>query len=199
MRCLKAGNLQVKELFNTQNPKVLENEAVNELTFDLNGIQGERHAGFSKPAGPRESQFFKRGEEIKNHRQWSALSVEELNDIADKMNISELSGAWVGANLVFSGASQFSKIPPFTRLVFENGLILVVYEENAPCHLPQPFIENHVGKADLNFSKAGAGQRGLVGWIERAGTVKLGESCSVYVPKFYAEHLKNDWITSTIK
>ncbi|NQX90706.1 MAG: sulfurase [Flavobacteriales bacterium] len=197
MRCLKAGTIRVIGLYNTQDPKSLENSSVKELNFLLDGIEGERHLGFSKPAGARESQFYKRGEEIKNHRQWSAISQEELNSIASKMDISKLDGAWIGANIVFEGTDQFSKIPPFSRLVFENGLILVVYEENAPCHLPQPFIEGHVGKSKINFSKAGADQRGLVGWIERAGTISVGEACEIYVPKFYSEHLNNNWLKNS--
>ncbi|MGB0424847.1 MAG: MOSC domain-containing protein, partial [Flavobacteriales bacterium] len=128
------------------------------LIFDLDGLQNDKHYGNTKAAGGRDTQLYKRGIEIKNHRPWSAISQDELENIAKGMGIKQLKGEWIGANFIVEGVSNFSQVPPLSRLVFENGPVLVVYEENAPCKFPQPHIEANAGKTTKTFASAAKGQ-----------------------------------------
>ena len=166
----------------------------DQLSFDLNGLVNDRHYGNTKTSGGRDTQLYKRGIPIKNHRPWSAISQSELINIAKAMEIEELRGEWIGANLVVNGIDHFSQIPPLSRLVFEDGPVLVVYEENAPCRFPQPHIEANAGKTSKAFSSAARGQRGLVGWVEKEGKVKNGSTFSVWIPSYYSK--SNPWITA---
>lgn len=164
------------------------------LDLELPGITQDRHYGFDKGAGAREKSLFKRGTEIKNHRSWSALSEEEMEAIAEKMGIPHLDPSLIGANLVVKGIPNFTQIPPLSRLRM-GEVVLVVYEENYPCHLPQPYIEKEFGgKTKLPFSKAGMGLRGLVGWVEREGIIRPDTPIEVFIPKVYKNLKDNPWM-----
>jgi len=162
----------------------LETRRIDSLSVGFEGFPGDRHYGFLKSAGGRDKPFYTRGTTIKNHRHWSAVSVEELSKIADLMGISELQPEWIGANLIFKGIPNFTKLPPLSRIAIGRELVLVVYEENLPCDLPLPYIESGAGrKPKMGFAKAGKDRRGLVGWIEREGKIKTGDDVHVYIPK----------------
>jgi MOSC domain-containing protein YiiM len=136
-----------------------------ELT--LEGLPGDRHSGLTMKAGVRQKHH-PRGAEIRNARQLSIVSVEELR---------ELNVDWrrLGANLVLEGVERLSKLPPSTRLVFPSGATLAVDAENLPCRK----AGREVGVAD--FAKAALGRRGLVGWVERAGVVQVGDAVAVWL------------------
>ena len=58
----------------------------------------------------------------RNERQWSAVSLEELAEIAQTMDLSEsLSAATVGANICLSGVPNLSHLPKGSILKFPSG------------------------------------------------------------------------------
>src|SRR5450432_2003311 len=85
--------------------------ARSEIFAGLAGIDGDRHVGTSKKAGVRELKFHDRGTEIWNSRQWSAVSVEEIQATAEGMGVPEVRAEWIGANFLVSGMPEFTKLP----------------------------------------------------------------------------------------
>jgi len=130
----------------------------------------------------RVTQQYPKGTEIRNTRQIAAVSAEELNNIQSSMELDELLPTWLGANLVLSGLHDFSKLPPSSRLIAENGTSLVVDMENAPCRLPGDVIEQHKPGKGNRFPKAALGKRGVTLWVERIGRLQLGDKLTLHIP-----------------
>ena len=86
------------------------------LNAQLSGFVGDRHGSHERKAwdvGDKQVS----GTIRRNERQWSAVSLEELAEIAQTMDLSEsLSAATVGANICLSGV--ISRICP--KVVFLN-------------------------------------------------------------------------------
>jgi hypothetical protein len=154
-----------------------------DLTFD--GIPGDRHGGPTRLSGAREP-WYPRGTEMVNERQISILSVEELRLIARRMEIPDLKPDWIGGNIVVSGIPSLTLIPPRTRLVFEDGVVIRVDGDNAPCRIAGKAIAEHVpGREglDLAFPKQAQRLRGLVGFVEKPGVLRAGETVTAHIPE----------------
>ncbi|WP_346432959.1 hypothetical protein [Breoghania sp.] len=77
-------------------------------------------------------------------------------------------------------------IPLRTRLVFENGAVLRVDRQNAPCRVSGRSIAAQLPDReglDLAFRKVAARLRRLVAWVEEPGTVHDGEAVVAYIPE----------------
>lgn len=162
---------------------------VSELELTYGGIKGDVHEGLTREADAREP-WYKRGVEMRNERQLSVLSEEELSEIAAAMSLDMIDPGWIGANLVFEGIPNLSFLPPRTVLIFEGGVSLRVDGYNAPCRFAGGGIARHIGveaadpaKSDvaLLFPKAAHMKRGIVAWVEREGTIRPGESFTARV------------------
>ena len=163
--------------------KGVEKTPCDTLTFTLEGITGDKHAGFTKKADARNPEY-KRGTMMRNDRQWSAVAPDELAEAARLMGIDCIDPAWVGANLAFTDIPNFTLLPKGTKLVFPSGALLVVEAENMPCVLPGRVIASKYPDLKLSpnrFPKAAMHKRGLVGIIERAGLVHVGDLVTVQV------------------
>ena len=146
------------------------------------GFVGEHHSGLTREACVRVKRQYKPGTEIRNTRQLSILSVEEMTEIADRLDIPTLRPEWVGANIVIEGIPDFTLIPPSTRLIFEAGVSLTVDTENAPCQYPAEMIEAaHPGHGKAFPAKA-RHKRGVTAWVERTGRLSVGDRCRVHIP-----------------
>ncbi|PTW58859.1 MOSC domain-containing protein [Breoghania corrubedonensis] len=159
--------------------------AVESLTFTFEGIPGDFHAGSTRRSGGREP-WYPRGTEMRNERQISILAVDELAEIAKRMEIEKIEPEWIGANVVMDGLPRLSMIPPRTRLVFENGAVLRVDGQNGPCRIAGKSIAAHYRDReglDLAFPKVAARLRGLVAWVEKPGTVAPGEAVTANIPE----------------
>ena len=159
---------------------------IESINVDLDGFPGDRHYGYNTLSRGREKPLYKRGTPICNLRQWSAVSVEELDQIRTLMEISELKPQWIGANLLFSGLDGFSKLPSFTRLRSkeEQGATLIVYEENHPCKFPHEHIEQGLNQpSQIAFDKAAKGLRGILGWVESPGRLSAGSEIEIWIPR----------------
>jgi len=159
--------------------------AVERLDLDLDGIPGDRHRGPARGADARVP-WYPRGTPIRNERQVSAVSAEDLAAIRDGLGIPELLPEWLGANLVVEGVAHFSFLPRGTRLHFPSGAALALADQNAPCRNPGRVIQArhpHVKGLDLAFPKVARRLRGGVYWVERAGGIAAGDTIEVRLPE----------------
>ncbi|MBX2884246.1 MAG: MOSC domain-containing protein [Granulosicoccus sp.] len=160
----------------------LETTAINEADVGFEGFAGDIHSSLTRSSCVRVKTQYPQGTEIRNVRQLSIVSSEELDTIAQKMQVSNVDPAWVGANLLLSGISDLTLLPPGSRLIFSGGVSLVVDMENEPCKYPGEIIDRHFPGRGKYFVKAAIGRRGITAWVERGGCLKTGESVSVHMP-----------------
>ncbi len=143
----------------------------------LEGFTGDRHAGLTYPSGGR-TPHYPRGTTIRNSRQVSLVSVEELAEAAAALGVPEITPEALGANLLVSGIPMLSYLPPGTRLFFSTGAVLVVEGENGPCTAAGAEVQKcfpDVPDVTTRFPKAALHQRGVVAWVERAGQIAVGD------------------------
>ena len=183
LRLLKKLDARTEAILINTTPDVdLSSSRIPSVNITYAGFDGESHSGLVRASCVRVRGQYAEGTEIRNTRQISIVSVEELAMIADAMGIDSLEPEWVGANLLVSGIPEFSKIPPSTRMIFASGASLVVDLENSPCKYPGEIIErHHPGKGEL-FPKAAYGRRGVTAWVEREGHITTGEAIKVHIP-----------------
>ncbi len=167
------------------------------VVFKLDGIEGDKHAGFIKNADVRDKPIPKHvGEarvQVRNWRQWSAVSVEENQKIANEIQVEKIEPEWLGANLNFSGIQRLSLIPKGSTIWFPEDTVLTVEGQNQPCVWPGQEIAKHYTEVDQvhfpsKFVKAAMSRRGLVGTVYRAGVARVGDEIKVqiYEPKHYS-------------
>ena len=159
-----------------------EAEPVETVTASFAGFEGESHAGLVRPACSRVSAQYPKGTPIRNTRQVSLLSREEMDATAAALGLSGLPAEWLGANMVLEGITDLTLLPPSSRLVFAGGVSLTVDMENAPCHIPARVIETHHPGKGAAFRQAARGRRGVTAWVEREGSITLGEHARLHVP-----------------
>jgi len=160
----------------------LASTRVDSVRVSYAGFEGESHSGLVRPSCVRVRHQYPQGTEIRNTRQVSLVSVEELAVIAANMGIDKLEPEWLGANLLVSGIPDFSQIPPSTRMIFAGGAALVVDLENSPCKYPGEIIERHHPGYGSKFARAALGLRGVTAWVEREGSIDTGDSIRLFVP-----------------
>lgn len=154
-------------------------EAV-EATFD--GFPNEAHGGPTRPSCSRVTSQYRRGTEIRNVRQLSIVSQEDLDQIAAKMGLDAIDPTWLGASMVLEGIPDFSHVPPSSRLMAPSGAGLVIDMENRPCILPGREIEQEASGFGSKFKPAAKGLRGVTAWVERGGALNVGDALVLHVP-----------------
>jgi hypothetical protein len=169
-------------LVNPQRESGLEKSRVPSIRLSFAGIEGDCHGGLTRESDVRMVKQFKRGTEVRNARQVSILSAEELADIARAMTVPEIKPDWVGANLVTRGIPDLTLLPPSTRLQFPSGATIVIDIENLPCRYPAEVIAKHYPDPSMGFVKAATHKRGVVGWVERQGVVNTGDAIMLWLP-----------------
>ncbi|ESY19856.1 MULTISPECIES: MOSC domain-containing protein [unclassified Mesorhizobium] len=160
---------------------------VEALQLGFEGIDGDFHAGATRRSGGREP-WYPRGTEIRNERQISIVTADELAVVAERMRLAEIKPEWIGANLLIEGVPHLSMLPSGTLLFFRGGVTIKVDAQNGPCRLAGRSIAENAGMADreagaLAFPKAAKRLRGLVAWVEKPGRMTTGEEISVRVPE----------------
>lgn len=178
----------VKGLYLGKDETKLEKESVSELVLWWNGIlDDKRHYGLSKKAGVREKPFAK-GQIVRNDRQVSIVSVEELDRLAKRMDLDEVKSEWLGANILFQGYPELTSLPPLTLIIFreKEDAAIRVYGKNLPCKGPGDVIQAHYpNKPSLAtlFVESALNCRGVVGWVHRAGIINVGDEAEIILPK----------------
>ncbi len=151
-----------------------------EVRTELDGFVGDKHRGYSRVAW--QGDVDPAGIVRRNERQWSAVSTEELEVIARRMDLREpLAASTLGANLCIEGIPSLSQLRRGTRLHFPSGAVLRVEECNPPCvemgqeiakayttHSGDPVVATLFPKHALNL-------RGVVGVIDVAGLIRSGD------------------------
>jgi len=157
-------------------------ESQQEVVAQFSGFRGESHSGLTRPSCSRVSAQYPVGTEIKNTRQLSILSAEELDVVAAEMKIGKLDPTLIGASMIVSGVPNFTLVPPSSRLIAENGTSLTIDLENGPCHLPVKVIENAHPDAGALFKTAAKARRGVTAWVEREGSFCVGDKLTLHIP-----------------
>jgi hypothetical protein len=163
-------------------PPALVSHPETALFAGLAGVEGEIHAGLTRPSCSRVKDQYPVGTEIANTRQFSVVSAEDLALIAEAMGLAALDPGLIGASMVVSGIPDFSHLPPGSRLQATSGATLVVDLENRPCVLPARPINATYDGFGRKFKPAAEGRRGIVAWVERAGWFRVGDSISLHIP-----------------
>jgi len=154
----------------------------NALEVMLDGVAGETHSGLTRASCSRVLAQYPRGTTIRNTRQFSILSAEELAMIASIMGVPALKPELLGASMVLHGIPDFTHVPPGSRLQAGSGVTLVVDLENRPCTIPSRGIEAAHPSHGAAFKPAAKGRRGVVAWVEREGTLRLGDRMRLHIP-----------------
>ena len=157
--------------------------AADRLRLTYAGIEGDLHAGLTRPSGAREP-WYPRGTEMKNERQLSIVSVEDNAEIAAALGIPDLRPEWIGGNLLLSGVPNLSLLPPRSMLFFPSGATIRIDGDNGPCRQAgRAVAAQFPGRPELEFAfvKAAKYKRGLVGWVEREGEIVPGDTVKIRV------------------
>lgn len=160
----------------------LRSEVLQRADLNFEGIAGECHGGLTRPACTRVKAQHKKGTEIRNVRQLTILSEEELAVIAQKMGLEKIDPAWMGASMVIEGIPDFSHVPPSSRLQAPSGACLGIDMENRPCIYPGREVEKDRPGFGPKFKPAAQGRRGVTAWVEREGPIAVGDTVTLHIP-----------------
>jgi MOSC domain len=160
----------------------LASTALDEMVLTFAGFGGEAHGGLTRPSCSRVTAQYPRETEIRNTRQLSVISAEDLTKIAAGMGVAALHPGLLGASMVIAGIPDFTRLPPGSRLQAEGGATLVVDMENRPCNLPAKPIDAEGPGNGRAFKAAAKNLRGVTAWVEREGVLHLGERIRLHVP-----------------
>jgi hypothetical protein len=156
--------------------------AQHEMELSFAGPVGEAHAGLTRASCTRVRTQYPIGTQIRNVRQLTLVSQEELSAIALVLGLDALDPVLLGASLVLEGIPDFTHIPPSSRLIAANGTSLVVDMENQPCNLVSREIERVAAGHGRGFKQAARGKRGVTAWVEREGSLAVGDVLRLHIP-----------------
>jgi len=160
----------------------LRAEPVDHLDLDFAGDRGARHEGINRASCSRVRNLYPEGTDIRNVRQLSILSEEEIDAIRVKMDLADLSPSYLGASIVLRGIPDFTHVPPSSRLQAPSGLTVTIDMENRPCVMPGRELEGDHPGYGAAFKPAAQNLRGVTAWVERPGVLKLGDQLKLFVP-----------------
>lgn len=164
------------------NPDGIASVEAGRVDVRFDGFSGEVHSGLTREACVRVRALYETGTLIRNVRQVSVISSEDMALVAKGMGLDAIRAEWLGANLEVSGIPDFTLLPPSTRLLFESGAGLVVDMENLPCTYPAKEIEKACpGKGRL-FVRNAHRRRGITAWVEKEGVIAPGDAIRVFIP-----------------
>ena len=155
---------------------------LEEMNLDYKGNPIDAHYGETRPSCNRVRQQYSVGTEIRNVRQLSLVSSEEMDEIGTEIGLDYLDPMWLGASIVVKGIPDFSHIPPSSRLQSDSGMTLTVDMQNRPCLVVSKTIEQDCPGFGKSFKGAAKGKRGVTAWVERPGTLKIGDSLKLHIP-----------------
>ena len=160
----------------------LASEPLESMELTFAGPKGEDHGGLTRASCSRVISQYPRGTEIRNVRQLSMVSAEQLAEIAAALDVEAFNPGWIGASVVIDGIPDFSHLPPSSRLQAPSGATVTVDMQNRPCHLPAPVIEADAPGKGKGFKTAAQGKRGVTAWVEREGRLHLGDTLTLHIP-----------------
>lgn len=159
-----------------------EKAETERIMLRFSGPEGDCHGGLNRPSDSRTLQLYKRNTDIRNVRQVTILSAEELDATAQALGIAQIDPSWFGANMVVSGVPDFTLLLPSTRLQFPSGATLVIDMENLPCSQIAAVVAQHHPEVQFKVVPAAMHRRGVTAWVEREGEVRAGDAMTVWLP-----------------
>ncbi|WP_171125712.1 MULTISPECIES: MOSC domain-containing protein [unclassified Ruegeria] len=156
--------------------------AVREMSLGFAGAAGERHEGVNRSSCVRMKNLYPQGTEIRNVRQLSVLSEDEMQATAAEMGLDALDPSFLGVSILLRGIPDFTHVPPSSRLQGPDGVTITVDMENRPCVIPGREVESDLPGHGAAFKPAAKGRRGVTAWVERPGVLKLGDRMKLFVP-----------------
>lgn len=159
-----------------------EKSKTGTILLSLDGPEGDCHTGPTRKSDSRTLKLYPRNIDIRNVRQLTVLSVEELADIATELGILVIDPGWFGANIVTSGIPDLTILPPSSRLQFPSGATIVVDMENLPCSQIAAVVAQHHPEVQMKLVKAATHKRGFTAWVERQGAISVHDSISIIIP-----------------
>ena len=157
-------------------------QGVTSVQATYAGFEGDYHSGLTRASCVRVTPQHPKGTEIRNTRQLSILSVEELAQIADEIGLEALDPVLLGASMVIAGIPDFTFVPPGSLLQSKAGTTISIDVENGPCNFPAREIEDEAEGHGKAFKAAARGKRGVTAWIEREGMLTVGDTLRLHVP-----------------
>lgn len=166
--------------------KIIAKKHMSQLKSNLTGLSVTSIGGFTRIAASWDPE--PDGTVRRNERQWSGVSLEELDVIQKKMDLKEpLTPTTLGANICVEGFPNFSQLTKGSKLIFPSGAVLIVEEKNPPCvymgtEIERTYTTNsgeHVsGKM---FPKHALHLRGVVGFVDIPGIINAEDDVIVQV------------------
>ena len=148
----------------------------DEAFIGPHGFVGDRHE-----AEFRESR--NGGPPRKNHRQWSAVSSDEVRQLCADLGVDPpFQPGALGENLLLSGVMlQF--VPEGSVLAFPSGARLQVSGRNDPCANAAAELSAIYGASIKEaFVKTAFGRRGILGTVLETGVIRPGDKVRILVP-----------------
>lgn len=166
------------------NNEDLSKTAQQSLELMSDGFKTDKHKGFTRLAADWDPE--PTGTIRRNERQWSGVSVEELEVIQHRMNLKEpLAASTLGANICVEGIPNFSMLPKGSKLIFPSAAVLIIEEENPPCldmglEIEKSYTSKSGEKiAGKYFPKHALNLRGVVGIVDIPGLIVTGDEIIV--------------------
>lgn len=186
MAVLKESGIQgsIKSLLvHPENRSDITTVSIDSVAVSFAGIDGESHSGLTRQSCVRVKDQYAEGTTIRNTRQISIVSEEELSVIAELLQIEKINPEWLGANICLVGIPELTLLPPSTRLMFSGGVSLVVDMLNEPCKYPAEVIDKQYPGRGRFFVKHSMERRGVTAWVEKEGSLTTGDLVSAHIPK----------------
>lgn len=165
-----------------RNQPEIDTLTLTEMPLDWGGYAQDIHAGVTRPSCSRVTSQYPRNTEIRNVRQLSIVSAQELAEIAVALDLDAIDPRWLGASVVLDGIPDFTHLPPSSRLQASDGTTLTVDMLNQPCQFPAMSIERDRPGHGKRFKSVANGRRGVTAWVERPGILRLGMTMVLHVP-----------------
>ncbi|NMB56073.1 MAG: MOSC domain-containing protein [Leptolinea sp.] len=170
-------------IYIANDPNSILSNSIEKIEVSLEGFTGDKHSGWTKPSDGR-TKFYPRGTTIRNSRQVSIVSEEELGEVARliKVDIVIVKPEWLGANLLIGGIPNLTGLKPNTRFFFSGGVVLLITSDNLPCSLMTEEIMKHFpDRPELKneIISAAMTRRGLVAVVESPGIITRNEKVRV--------------------
>ncbi|MEM9677708.1 MAG: sulfurase [Pseudomonadota bacterium] len=160
----------------------IRSEPTSSAFASFDGFDGETHGGLTRASCVRVKSQHPEGTTIRNVRQLSVLSEEELAETAEKMGLDAIDPIWVGASLIIKGIPDFTHVPPSSRLQAPSGATLVIDMENRPCVFPGKEIQKEHDGFGPKYKPAAKNRRGVTAWVEREGDLAVGDVLTLHIP-----------------
>jgi MOSC domain-containing protein YiiM len=144
----------------------------DEAFIGPHGLVGDRH----------EAEFRQvYGRLVPNQRQWSAVSMEEVESLCADLGVPPFAIGDLGENFRLSGV-VLADMPAGSLIEFPSGARLSASGQNVPCFNAAIALARVYGKTlEETFVRSAYGRRGLVGSVLEPGLVRTGDVAQIHL------------------